>query len=171
MADSGTADGTGRGTDSCSIMTQTSPGNTAGRSPAHSPDELTCILIIESYFEPYTVIAEKLFPQAVGQFKYIAKSCLLENVTDRYYYTRAELPASEIGYYFNKIYYVENDKIVAINKAARQIMYYDKETGRPITFSRVEREETVNKTAYMPQLRAQEGEHVIFPEDDEDEEL
>ncbi|KAI5153034.1 hypothetical protein ENBRE01_3098, partial [Enteropsectra breve] len=71
--------------------------------------------------------------------------------------------------YFNKIYYVEMGKIVCLHKSARQIKYYDIETGKPIVFEKKEEEmPTVDKTEFLPQLQAQDGDLVLFPEEDDE---
>lgn len=140
-------------------------------------------LIVESYFNPYTKIAKLLFPK--NKFEYLefpisedasknenlSDNDLTNNITDdsSFYYTREENPnCRAIKYYFNKIYYIEKNKIVCIHKSARTIKYYDLETGKLISFDKKKEIETIDKTAFLPQLKAQEGELVLFPEEDDE---
>lgn len=130
-------------------------------------------LIIESYDCPYTRIASLLFP---GQeFTYINEP-VSEPATELFCYTRAEDSQERIKYYFNRIYFVEKDRIVCINKAAQRIKFYDIKTGKLITFDQRTEEtdcaskiKTVDKTEFLPQLQAQNGEIVIFPEQEDEE--
>lgn len=123
-------------------------------------------LIIETYFYPYRKIADVLFPEVEFQF---LEYPISEQVGDElFYYTRTEL-ARDIKYYFNKIYFMADEKIVCIHKQARQIKYYDKDTGKLINFNlKVEMDEKLDKSDFLPQLKAQEGELVLFPESDDE---
>lgn len=123
-------------------------------------------LIIETYFTPYTKIAELMFEGI--EFTYIDRPVSEPADEEMYCYTREE-GSREIKYYFNKIYYIENGKIVCIHKTAKQIKYYDEKTGKLINFQKERKdEEALDKTEFLPQLRAQDGELVIFPEEDDE---
>lgn len=120
-------------------------------------------LIIESYFNPESRISSLLFPGK--QFTFVDRPLC---DPDGYYYTREEI-ARPIKYYFSKIYYVEGDRIVCLDKAARLIKHYYLDTGKQIVLKRTVTKE-IDKTGFLPQLDAQEGDVVLFPEE-EDEEL
>lgn len=125
-------------------------------------------LIIETYENPYYKISDKLFP---GQeFTFIDKP-ISEGTSEQFCYTRKELDSDRIMYYFNRICYIENDKIVSIDKTAQKIKFYDKDTGKLIKFEEnIEEVTPVDNKSYLPQLNAQNGELVIFPdEEDEDD--
>ncbi|ELA41218.1 uncharacterized protein VICG_01707 [Vittaforma corneae ATCC 50505] len=131
-------------------------------------------LIIESYDCPYTKIASLLFPEQ--EFTYIDKP-VSEPASELFCYTRAEDNPDKIKYYFNRIYFIEKERIVCINKASQRIKFYDINTGKLITFEQrtedadgVSKIKTVDKTDFLPQLHAQNGEIVIFPDQEEDEE-
>ncbi|KAI4291819.1 hypothetical protein PAPHI01_1093 [Pancytospora philotis] len=125
-------------------------------------------LIVESYGSPYTKIAALLFPGVA--FEYLDGPVSEPDGAEVYCFARAEQDnIREIKYYFNRIYSVEGGKIVCMHKSARQLKCYDCETGRPIRFE-VGKEgvEVVDKTAFLPFLRAQEGELVLFPDDSDE---
>lgn len=123
-------------------------------------------LIVESYHIPYTRIADLLFPKT--SFTYIDRPVSEPPDAEIYCYAREEL-AREIRYYFNKIYYIEKNRIVCIHKTAKQIKYYDLATGKMIKFrDDGERGAVLDKSGFLPQLRAQEGDLVLFPEEDDE---
>lgn len=123
-------------------------------------------LIIESYYSPYTRIADLLFPKA--DFVYIDRPVSEPADGEVYCYTREER-SREIKYYFNKIFYIEKNKIVCLHKTAKQIKYYDVETGRVIKFREESGEdEPLDKSGYLPQLEAQKGDLVLFPDEDDE---
>lgn len=130
-------------------------------------------LIIESYFYPYSKIANLLFPN--HEFTYI-DSPISEPTTELYCYTREENNASAIKYYFNRIYFIEKERIVSINKTAQIIKFYDINTGKLINFEEKTEEivpskdKIIDKTEFLPQLNVQSGEIVVFPETEEEEE-
>lgn len=126
-------------------------------------------LIIESYTVPYQKITSLLFPNK--QFTYI-DAPVSEPAEELFCYTRDVDDVERIKYYFNRIYYVEAGKIVCINKTAQKIKLYDFITGKPIVFeTKVEEDPVlVSKDDFLPQLQAQNGEIVIFPDQDSDEE-
>lgn len=124
-------------------------------------------LIIESYENPYSKIANLLFPEQT--FTYL-NTPISEGSSELFCYTRKELNPDEIMYYFNKIYYIEKGKIIAIDKAAQKIKYYDLETGKLIRFEEsVEAVVSVDNSSILPHFVAQTGELVIFPENEEDD--
>jgi len=126
-------------------------------------------LIIESYDVPHTKIANILFKNKV--FKHISEPCIEPEEQDVYAYTRKdEDDYRAISYYFKKILYFENGRIVCTDKIAHKIVLYDPETGKPIVFSRNQPSEQIDKTDFLPQINAQNGDIVIFPDqEDEDE--
>ena len=142
------------------------PGGDAQTAPA---SDAAPVLIIESYAEPYYLISSKLFPGEA----FVPLSVPTEPRPELggFYYTRKEI-AREIGYYFARIYYFEAGRIVYLDKASRRIRYYDKETGRPIAFEagRPAAPPPREKIEALPHLQAQRGDHVIFPDQDEDDE-
>lgn len=128
------------------------------------------VLIIESYFMPYNKIADVLFPKI--SFKYIDKPISESNNHQEYYYTRQD-GSRNIKYYFDKIYYVADNKIVFIHKKMRKIKYYDLNTGKLIKFERDNennkpKPDLIDKTNFLPQLKAQDGDLVLFPESDDE---
>ena len=128
-------------------------------------------LIIESYFSPHTGISGLLFPAV--DFTYvdapISGDAPSSGGDEPFCYTRAELEnCRTIRYCFNKIYYAEKGKIVFIHKSARQIRYYDLGTGKLIDFPKTEDAEKMDKSEFLPQLKAQDGEIVLFPEEDDE---
>lgn len=129
-------------------------------------------LIIESYDHPYTQIALLLFPGR--EFTYIDHP-ITEPTSELFCYTRQENNPEQIRYCFNRIYSVENGRIVCINKAAQKIKFYDIRTGKLLAVDKTEYSsivEVVEKAKFLPQLHAQTGEVVIFPDsqDSEDDE-
>ncbi len=89
-----------------------------------------------------------------------------------FYYTRKENNSDAIKYYFNKIYYIEMQKIVCIDKRAQKIKFYDLNTGKLIALEqKTEEVAKVCKNDFLPQLQVQNGEIVVFPDQDEDDEL
>ena len=124
-------------------------------------------LIVESYFFPYTRISELLFPTA--RFQYIDSPISEPADEELFCYTRAGDLSRQIQYYFNRIYYIESGKIVCINKTARTIKYYDLETGKLASFSEtIDEKNVIDKSDFLPQLQAQNGEFVLFPEEDDE---
>ncbi len=122
-------------------------------------------LIIETYDIPYTKISNLLFPGKI--FTYVGVP-ISEN-EDLFCYTRDIDNVREIKYHFTKIYFVENGKIVGVDKKSQKIRLYDINTGKLIKFTEEAMEVKIDKTEYLPQMAAQSGELVVFP-DDEDEE-
>ena len=125
-------------------------------------------LIIETYDKPYTIIANQLFH---GQeFSFIDKP-ITEDSDELFCYTRKEFDSDRIMYYFNKIYFIENGKIIVIDKAAQKIKFYDENTGKLIKFEEnIENDTKIDNSSYLPQLYAQSGELVLFPDDEDNEE-
>jgi hypothetical protein len=130
-------------------------------------------LIIESYHCPFSKIADLLFPNQ--EFTYISKP-VSEPTAELFCYTRFEDNPDRIKYYFNRIYFVENGRIVSINKNAQRIKFYDIETGKLVKFEQqteddiyAKKDKIVDKTEFLPQLQVQNGEVVIFPDQDEDD--
>lgn len=124
-------------------------------------------LIIETYELPFQNITDKLFP---GQEFTLIDQPVTEDTSELFCYTRREFDCEKIMYYFNKLYYIENGKIVAIDKGAQKIKFYDQITGKLIKFEEnKESERKIDDLSHLPQLHAQSGEFVIFP-DEEDEE-
>ncbi len=124
-------------------------------------------LIIETYFYPYTKIANVIFPGV--KFEYIDHP-ISEPEENAYFYTR-EYISREIKYYFDQIYYIADEKIVMIHKKMKRIKYYDMETGKLINFEKSDvscKQNVIDKSEFLPQLKAQEGDLVIFPESDEE---
>lgn len=130
-------------------------------------------LIIESYDLPYTRIADLLFPNDIFQYISVLQLESLECVdtnNELYCYTRAEDDSRPVRYYFSKIYYIEDGQIVCINKTAQKIKTYDLNTGRPVYApSSCRRETKIDKSEFLPQLMAQKGELVLFPDEEEDD--
>lgn len=126
-------------------------------------------LIIESYDFPYTVIATKLFPGK--EFTYINKPCSEPSDSELFCYTRDIDDYNSIKYYFNRIYFVENgNRIVGVNKILQKIKIYDLQSGNLIKFQEEIKENKIDKSAFLPQMAAQNGDLVVFP-DEEDEEI
>lgn len=125
-------------------------------------------LIIDSYECPYTRITSLLFPEQ--EVEYLDAPISESENEETYYYIHEEQANVEaVKYYFNKIYYPEGDKIVCIYKRARKIKYYDLNTGNLIQLEAGEDgAEVVDKSAFLPYLKAQEGELVLFPEEDDE---
>lgn len=123
-------------------------------------------LIIESYENPFTKIKDLLFP--TQEFKYISEP-VSEPTEELYCYTRKEDNPESIRYYFSRIYFIENDKIVCINKITQNIKFYDINTGRLIVFDEMAEEQPkIDKTEFLPQLEVQKGEIVVFPEEEDE---
>lgn len=124
-------------------------------------------LIVESYEWPYTKIASLLFP---GQeFTYV-DSPMSEPASELFCYTRLEDRPERIKYYFNRIYFVEKGRIVCINKIAQKVKLYDLNTGKLISFQQPpEDPKPVEKSEFLPQMQAQSGEIVVFPEEDDED--
>lgn len=126
-------------------------------------------LVIESYDNPHTKISSLLFPGK--EFQYIERP-ISDSSETNFYYTRKEDDPAMIKYYFNKIYYIEMEKIVCIDKRAQKIKFYDLKTGKLIALDqKTEEPVQVSKTDFLPQLQAQNGEVIVFPDQDEDDEL
>jgi len=126
-------------------------------------------LIIESYFQPFTKISEKMFP---GKKIVFLDRPVSEPPDDAVFYYCREESAREIKYYFNKIYYIEGNRIAYLNKIKREIRYYDTGTGQLIQFSVNDNEpedRKIDKSSFLPHLKVQEGELVLFPDNDSDE--
>lgn len=124
-------------------------------------------IVIETYTQPYSIIAAKLFTEE--SFTYLDKP-ITESNEKTFYYTRRELDCERICYYFSKIYYIEANKIVAIDKTAQRIKYYDLETGKLIRFETQEPQQQSNPDlSSLPHMYAQSGDIVVFPENEEDD--
>lgn len=130
-------------------------------------------LIIESYDIPYTRIADLLFPNSTFEHISVAQLESLQHAdtsTEPCCYTRVEDDPRPVRYYFNRIYYVESGKIVCVDKRAQKIKAYDLSTGRPVDAPASRRSDAkVDKSGFLPQLQAQKGELVIFPDEEEDD--
>lgn len=117
-------------------------------------------LIVDSYYQPYTAISSVLFGDAL--FKFIDQPVY---DPDGMYYTHNEI-ADQIKYYFNKIYYIEDERIKCVDKIIRKIRYYEIKNGKQIIER--EREREIDKRGYLPHLDVQAGERVIFPDEEEE---
>lgn len=123
-------------------------------------------LIIESYEFPYTMISDVLFPEM--KFQFLPKP-VADLDDEKFYYTRNIDDFKAVKYYFNRIYYIENNRIVGINKIQQKLCLYEM-NGKLIKFrDTIKKEKVMDKSEFLPHLLAHNGELVIFPEDDEDE--
>lgn len=123
-------------------------------------------LIIESYDLPYTRIANLLFPNT--RFELVSAPESLDSSDEPYCYTRAEDNPRAVRYYFNRVYYVDNGQIMCVDKTAQKMRVYSLSTGRPVGACAGNRNAKVDKREFLPQLMAQKGEIVPFPDEEDD---
>lgn len=126
-------------------------------------------LIIETYELPYTKISNLLFNGK--RFEHITKPTIETEEPEMFCYTRKDQDDYRaISYYFKKIYYIENGKIICVDKVAHKNRLYDFNTGKPILFNQAPaKAEEIVKSEFLPQLNAQNGDIVIFPDEEEDD--
>ncbi|WUR03312.1 uncharacterized protein VNE69_04138 [Vairimorpha necatrix] len=129
-------------------------------------------LVIDKYEIPGNIISEQIFRTKEVQD--------ISNVHDLdphvVYCIHEESPdLRKIKWYFNEIVEIRNN-LVYINKKRKIVKYYNiiRERGE-IIFKEIKNdikiENKINKNDFLPHLEAQNDEVVIFPNEEEDEEI
>lgn len=135
-------------------------------------------LIIDTYEVPALFISRKIFKS--DEIEEIKKtpSDILEISKDKIYFIHGEddLSARHVKYYFNEVVEVGMNMIY-YNKAKKQVKYYkiDRDNdGFATDIVEIMEEniikDSVDKTNFLPYLRAQDDEIVLFPENEDDDE-
>lgn len=124
-------------------------------------------LIIETYAIPASTIARLLFP---GQTPIEIHSPVIP--TAPLYSTRHHL-SSPIAQYFSRLFFISEKILIGIDKKTRTIHRYDMHTGKPLKAPSkpvtAYEEERVPLNTHLPHLAAQEGEVVLFPEEESED--
>jgi hypothetical protein len=136
-------------------------------------------LIVDSYDVPAALISHKLFRRSeVVEIETVDGPTIEDAIMSEGLYCvhrERDIDGLEaLKYYFNEIVEV-GTSVMYINKSKKVVRYYtihrngdglaeDLRELREVEDSR----ECVDKTAFLPHIRAQEEEIVIFPEDEED---
>ncbi|KAF9763267.1 hypothetical protein NGRA_1387 [Nosema granulosis] len=134
------------------------------------------VLIIDTYEIPARDIAMALFKRSEVTIEPVS----LENLTDgsfedsdKIYYIHKEtiFNLRTIKYYFNEIIEVDSF-VVHLNKKRKTLKYYRIiKTTNKLKLEEIKQSRKLtsfDKTSFLPYLKAQEDEIVIFPEDDDE---
>lgn len=133
-------------------------------------------LIVDTFETPAVLVSRKLFgSDEITELSDVSMEVVREILCGNgIYYTHMECSSDKLcsmKYYFNEVVEVLTN-VRYINKNKKVVKYYSIERdGEDISLREIKEctgiDESVDKTAFLPHLRVQEEELVIFPQDED----
>lgn len=130
-------------------------------------------LIIDTYEVPAGEIASAIYRNSNVQplsFESLRRGEIQDDNKLYFVHKEIEFDLRKIKYYFNEIIEVDTF-IMQINKLRKSVRYFRYTTEGNLKIEEIKKmhkEKSFDKTSFLPHLKAQEDEIVIFPEDDEE---